>query len=506
MKKLCWLLAVTTFALTITLTGCGGSSSGSGDSLEGVKVIGILDGPLADNIQNSTELDHHSGETMIGPLLIPGSEVEFLDDSQKAYIKTCFDAHYPILFLEINNIQVALAYEFLETGMVFNDNKEEKFLWCGFEKIDEGDVEVVIGYYPDEMVTINPCPDGNCLDPTTNSTFREMLEEAAAEGNPIQIPENMNEHVKTYDYTEDIQQTNVNDINTWMAGMAAKKKAKKEATKVVKETTEMQELSEIADECKITTLFTGAEGKKYQIITSVSACREYSSGEAYYLFDQKLSLNNAPGYDHRRWCYLLFNYDEYYSVPHSFDINTYPVTATGETADDVHVHRLSPGGSVSTVSFSDSFSFSLGGSIAINNKGISASVSTGISMSKSVSYDVPEMSVSSYALDNPEANQLRWVYQFPLLEADGDSICSKFGEIRNVHKSTTQYEQAWIWSAPRDSKFTGTINIDVAAKSYEPAQMYSANVLGCAWGIYANYLTTEHNATITVEAPPKIIQ
>lgn len=423
--------------------------------------IGILTGELSDNIENEMPLLEHDGVSSDKAFIIDESRIGQLTDNEKKAVMESFANNNPIVLLYPTENQINELLTLLETGTTHQLTSQR----ADFYAIDkEADGE----YW---QLTIYPTPDQASIeteiestDGTTTSAGSETVNLVATESHHTFI---------------------VNQLQSWLEQNANRSNDEEKLAAAASE----NEITDLANAFNDTVSFPytrDGNSASFQFTHSSYSCRA-SDGNDWFIVIQDCVLSPSNLYaehtsKHAYWYVEKYDINMQPSNSASTMIQSKPDTTTGSTTVTATISKNISG----TVSYKQG-----------------PSVTGGMSMSNSTTFNIPDVSVHNLSGDDPVPNNARWQYTIPRAKGINDSCENSITSPKSISHETFQPTNAWIWMMPKSSEGSSalTVNLNFNLELADTYCTSDCNVFGCDCDISQRTLNPQYQHSFNINYP-----
>lgn len=405
-------------------------------------LIGELEGVIADEIQDMVDLVAHTGTEADGAIVIAGSAVDGLDDTQKAAVKAAFNAHQPIAVVHVAEPQIEALLGILGEA--------------------DTDVELPDGVLYAEVYAIDKEAGGDTWTSTwhpPSTTYTQTLETietnligttTTTESEPVRL-----EDTYDSDYNQD---TRMLSFMQWLSGNGTRSDSElAQASKrwALAQAANSNNLTELAAAWIDEKRFQQA-GNNYTLSYFVYGCHSRSSNQDFYFVQQYGVFNGSNAFTHneskKRGRYLG-----------AIEIDAW--VERYQNRDEVGLIQSSPQTVNNTTSLTSSVEFSIGGEVGYDD-GPTGGVSVGMTIGSSKTVDVRDCNTLNKSGD--KGNNAHWRYEFKRVEKDtsgfgGTLLRNCLEAVPDLARNTFQPLNQWIWrvGSPRYASRKMTVQLKV---------------------------------------------
>ncbi len=384
--------------------------------------IGVLDGVLADELEEGMQLVPHSGTASDKPIVIAAEELATLSAEQVTAIHAAYAANHPIVlvYASLNDIKALQQ-------LLGND---------AFEYALPDGVPYV------EIYAVDRDADGSMwqwslFPPESTATeYSESTVQDTESG--TETTQTTPAQVVSLGYDSDADQNSRADmLFQWIAEDEQRMQTPAARTAKLQVAGAADELTEIG-EAWIDQGNFQQSGNNYQISHFAWRLHSVSTGQDWFYVQQKciFSASKAFTANERRHKGLYLNkieidawMDRYRDQPAAVGlVQSSPQTANNQT-------QITSG-----------VSWNIGGEVAVDTNGPSAKLNAGISISNSTTVTVQDCTVLDKS--NDRGNNPHWVYAFKTSEIGSISDCffqDCLTDVPNLAITSFQPMNQWIW-------------------------------------------------------------
>lgn len=450
------IAAVTALCMALVLfiiSGCGSDSSSPAVQQYAGKVayVGDLNGTLADEVDqifaNSVPSDGASADT---PLFIAAQNMLSLTEDQKQWIRDTFANGEPIVVMQGGEAEINALYAILGLEMTYSlpkglpEGQNYAELFAIVDLPDE--ISTWTMYPPTVGRPVSDDPDAPLADEDTDSE-QDQLDRA----------EMFREWMDEY-----LTKSSASKVD-FAASMADRAEAYKSIAAVAGENAELT-----------------AVGKRYNKEIVYSAYENYYTLN-YYIYSCH-SFNEADGKEYD-WFYVrqegqLNAGNAYQGVKNWYNglsgddiryyIGTYMmdnwIEGRTKLESGVSLVQTSPANENKSEQVTSGISFNLNGKVGFSNKGGSADVGAGLTITNSKSFSVKDCELVNNSGD--QVNNANWTYNFKRAEQKLNFLYKQLLEPPLLSRALFQPVNQWIWKISSDIRddityFTSRFDADL---------------------------------------------
>lgn len=382
--------------------------------------IGILDGPLADELEEGMQLVPHTGTLSDKPIVIAAEALDTITADQTSALNTAYAGHRPIILVyagleDILALQRLLGNDSFEYDLPGGVPYAEIY---AVDKEADGSMWQWSLFPPENM--------GTEYSETTTVNSADGTEESS------QTPESV-----SLGYDDDEKQDSRADVLIqWVAEDEQRMQAPAAQTarlQVTQAGGPKDELTEIG-EAWIDQWNFQQSGNNYQIAHFAWRVHSITNNQDWFYVQQKCIFSASTAFTtnvRRQKAWYLSSVEMDASIA-AFDnkpavvglIQSSPQTANNET-------QVTSG-----------VSWSIGGEVAVDQNGPSAKLNGGVTISNSTTVNVRDCNVLDKS--NDRGNNPHWIYQFKRSEVSG-AFDDYLSAPPNLAITTFQPMNQWIW-------------------------------------------------------------
>ena len=247
-------------------------------------------------------------------------------------------------------------------------------------------------------------------------------------------------------------------------------------------------------------------GQTFTIRYTVYSCHSFTNDMDYYFVEQSSQLNpsalwkHQPGKTYIPGYWVERDYQEGHMRSYSFK-NYWPEAPGSEAPLDRH----SPESANGETSITSGISWNIGGSVGFSGKSAAGSLSGGVSVSTSQTFNIQDCKVDDQGGSSGRADMAAWEYRFadPAI-GDRKFTYASLKDAPLLARSNFQPVDQWIWTVPTAfSKKVRSFRSEfswIDGKSWGPIeewwyiQMYPAK--------HEPWMSMPHMIEVPIERPP----
>ncbi len=208
----------------------------------------------------------------------------------------------------------------------------------------------------------------------------------------------------------------------------------------------------------------------FQITSFAYSCHSENDGSDWYYVYQIGQFSPSNGFFRNAKRQRAWYVDNY-------KMDAWPADYPNDTA--VSMIKNSPSTTTGSRTAVSSVSYSISGNVSYSDKGKQASVSGGMSISKSLSISIPDLSIYNKSVDR--VNNAHWEFVIPKVSGRDDGCLNDLNSVVPIAHNTFQPQNQWIWRADPKTRNKGRAFRVTTSFAVELVNTYigACNIFGC---------------------------